>query len=101
MKIRHLALVAAISIFTTGNSWAQNTWSNTNINTNNTTSFGSNSFSLSSDNMNINQTNTDDSDLFCQFFSFTFGSTTIYQIIQGSSFRQVFGSASDPIEDPC
>jgi len=100
MKIRHLALVAAISIFATGNSWAQSTWTNTN--TNNTTSFGPTSFSLSSNNMTITQDSANAPGEVCQFFSFTFGLTRIVQIIQGSSFTQVFGSASDdPLEDPC
>jgi len=101
MKIRHIALVAAISIFATGNSLAQSSWSNTNTNTNNTSSFGTNSFSLSSNNLNISQSNTNDPDMFCQFFSFSFGLTQIIQIIQGNSFTQVFGSTSDPIDDPC
>jgi len=101
MKIRHLALVAAISVFATGNSLAQNT--NTNTNTNNTTSFTGNSFSLSSSNMNISQsnTNTDDPTAICQFFSFSFGFTQIVQIIQGGSMTQLFGTITDPIEDPC
>lgn len=101
MKIRHLALVAAISIFATGSSLAQNSWTNTNTNTNNTSSFGSNSFSLSSNNMNISQNNTTDLGSFCQYFTFTFGTTRITQIIQGSSFSQVVSSINDPIEDPC
>ncbi len=101
MKIRHLALVAAISVFATGNSLAQSNWTNTN--TNNTTSFTNNSFSLSSSNMNISQSNTNSSDpnAICQFFSFTFGFTQIVQIIQGGSMTQVFGSITDPVEDPC
>ncbi|HHJ80050.1 MAG TPA: hypothetical protein ENJ65_00285 [Candidatus Tenderia electrophaga] len=103
MKMRHLALVAAISVFATGNTLAQSNWSNTNTNTNNTTSFSNNSFSLSGSNMNISQsgTFTTEPDAFCQFFSFTFGLTRIVQIIQGNSFTQTFGSASDPVEDPC
>ncbi len=104
MKIRHLALVAAISIFSTGNSWAQNTWSNTNTNNTNDASFiGSDSFSLSTDNMNISQSgaNTTDFSSFCQFFTITFGGTRITQVVRGTSFSQIIGSASDPIEDPC
>ena len=101
MKIRHLALVAAISIFATGNSLAQSSWTNTNTNTNNTSSFGTNSFSLSSNNMTISQNTTNSPGSVCQFFSFTFGLTQIVQIIQGNSFTQVFGSISDPLEDPC
>ncbi|ALP53275.1 hypothetical protein Tel_08965 [Candidatus Tenderia electrophaga] len=91
--------------------WAQSTWTSTN--TNNTTntnnnvtnaqSFGTNSFSFSSGNMNISQSGATgaDSSGFCQFFSFSFGMMQIVQIIQGNSFSQVFGSASDPVEDPC
>lgn len=103
MKIRHLALVAAISVFATGNSLAQSSWTNTNNNTNNTTSFTGSTFSLSSNNMNISQsnTNTDDPTAICQFFSFSFGFTQIVQIIQGGSMTQLFGSITDPIEDPC
>lgn len=109
MKMRHLALVAAISVFATGNSLAQGNWTNNsqnnwaNTNTNNTTSFTNNSFSLSGSNMNISQsgTFTTDPSAFCQFFSFTFGFTQIVQIIQGGSMTQVFGSITDPVEDPC
>ncbi len=99
MKIRYIALLAAIFLFATGSSWA-NTNTNTNTNFNNTSNFGTGSFSMSNGNMSISQSNTSDPDSFCQFFSFTFGMTQIVQIIQGNSFSQVFGSPSD-VEDPC
>ena len=98
MKIRHLALIGAISFFAAGNSWAIN--NNTNTNNNNNVNFGSNTFSLTTNNMQIYQDNTNNPDGFCQFFSFSFGFTQIIQIIQGNSFSQVFGSTSDP-ENPC
>ena len=100
MKISHVALVDAISLFATANSLAQSTWSNTNTGNNNNVSFGTNSFSLSSSNMTISQNNTNDFNSFCQFFSFSFGLTQIVQIIQGNSFSQTFGSTTDP-DDPC
>ena len=100
MKIRHLAVVAAIFLFASGNSLAQSNWTNTN---NNNASFSSGTFSMSTSNMNISQSNanTSDSDSFCQFFSFSFGLMKIVQIIQGNSFSQVTVSSSDPVEDPC
>ena len=100
MKIRHLALVAAISFFASGNSWAQSNWSNTNNNNNNNSSFGFSPFSLSNSNMQITQSNPGDFNSFCQFFSFSFGLTQIIQIIQGNTITQSFGSISD-VEDPC
>ncbi len=102
MKIRHIVLLAAISLFASGTSWAQTSGSNTNFNSNfnNMGNFGSTSFSQTSNNMTITQSNGGGSGEFCQFFSFTFGMTQIIQIIQGNSFSQVFGSPSD-IEDPC
>ncbi len=103
MKIRHIALLAAISFFASGNSWAQDSGSNSNFNSNfnnNMGNFGSTSFSQTSNNMTITQSIGGGSNDFCQFFSFTFGMTQIIQIIQGNSFTQVFGSPSD-VEDPC
>jgi len=101
MKIRYITLLAVISLFAAGNSWAQNGGANNNINfNNNVNNFGAGSFSVPGGNMTISQGNISDPGSFCQFFSYTFGMTQIIQIIQGNSFSQVFGAPSD-VEDPC
>ncbi|KAF0191293.1 MAG: hypothetical protein FD165_1889 [Gammaproteobacteria bacterium] len=101
MKLPQIALVAAISLFATGNSWAQNNWSNSNNTSNFGGSFGNSSFSQTSNNMTISQLTGSGADSFCQFFSYSFGLTQIIQIIQGNSMTQVFGSNLDPVTDPC
>lgn len=107
MKIRHLALVAAISLAGSGASLAQqSSFTNTNTNSNNNAAFATgttNSFSMRNGNMVLSQSgaNAADSSGFCQFFSFSFGMTRIIQIIQGNSVSQIFGSVNDPVDDPC